>query len=115
MWETWKNKYMVPPALLGTTLSGGTFLERLEILPAIISSYGVSFFFIQQVKFLSVRPSLRSGDTVFPLSVSHLLIYLPPPHAQRLPFMFKIQSNALVCGVVVQPTTELKAVDAGAN
>lgn len=110
MWETWKNKYMVPPALLGTTLSG--FLERLEILPAIFSSYGVSFFFIQQVKFLSVLPSLRSGDTGFPLSVSHSLIHFPPPHAQRLLFMFKIQSNALACGVVVQPTMELKAVDA---
>ena len=45
MWETWKYKYMVPPALLGTTLSGGTFLERLEILPVI-------FFFLWGLLFL---------------------------------------------------------------
>ena len=36
-------------------------------------------------------------------------------HAQRLPFIVKIQSNALACGTEVRRTTGLKAVDAGAN
>lgn len=62
MWKTCKNKHTV---LLRTTISGHTFLERLEILPAIISPYRVSFFFIQQVNFLSPRPSQRSGTQCF--------------------------------------------------
>lgn len=92
MWETRKNKYMPPPppALLRTALRGSTFLVRLEILPAIISSDGVSFFFIQQVKFLSARPSQRSRDTVFLLlSVSHLLIHLLPHMPSDFPLELK--------------------------
>lgn len=58
------NKYVGSAALHRATLCGHTFLGRLEILPLITSSYRISFFFIQQVNFISMWPSWRSGHTV---------------------------------------------------
>lgn len=78
------NIWFPQPALEAPTLSGGTFLERLEIPPAIISSEGLLFLHpTGEVSICAAIAEIR--DTVFPLSVSHLLIHLPPPHAQRLP------------------------------
>lgn len=76
MLEIWKNIYMVPPALQ-RTLSGHTFLERMETLPAIISSCRVSFFFTQQVNFISTRPSQRSRMQCFYYLLVIFYLHIP--------------------------------------
>lgn len=115
MQETWKNKFMVPPSLLRTAWDGCIFFRK-------IGDSAREDFFLWRLLFLYPTGELpicvaisEIWDTVFLLSVSHLLIHLLPPHAQGLPFIFKIQSPALAGGVVARHTMGFKAVDSGAN
>lgn len=104
MLETWKNKYMVPPALHGITLSGHTFLGRLEILAVIIPSYRVSLLFLYPTGELHICVAITEvWDTGFLLSISHLLIHLLPAHTPG-DFPLYLKSNQMPCLQECGPT-----------
>lgn len=72
---------MVPPTLNRTTLSGHTFLERLEIVSDYFFLQGLFFLYPTGELHISVAIA-ETWDTLFLLSISHLLIYLLPPRAR---------------------------------